>query len=103
MWQRQKDGATAGEIGAYLRDYDKSVKPELVGDVPSREFVEDVVQKTNDSCAGPDGIPFACYRFDAAGGGHVTELLHRVLTALCEGVRGPAAFNKARLFLIAKT
>ena len=71
--------------------------------LPGREVVEDVAKNTNDSCSGPDGTPFACYRADCAAGGPVSSILHRVLVFLCGGRTGPAAFNKARLFLIAKT
>ena len=103
VWSRQEGEATLDEIGRYLRDYNKRIKQDLMGEVPGREFVEDVVQSTNDSCAGPDGIAFAFYRADASAGGPVTALLHSILVSLCAGIKGPAGFNRARLFLIAKT
>ena len=103
VWKKQERGANAAAIGRYLRDYDKAISLPLVASPPSREYVEDAVKATNDSCAGPDGIPFACYKSDADAGGPVSELLHRVLESLCRGEKGPASYNKARLFLIAKT
>ena len=103
MWAEEEKGAPEDEIGRYLRDYEKRIDLDLVGARPSREQVESVLQNTNDSCAGPDGIPFMCYRTDANEGGPVSLLLANVLDALSSGTKGPKAFNKARLFLIAKT
>ena len=103
VWEKQVGGATGGQVSAYLRDYNKHVNPALLHGVPGMEYVEDVIRKTQDSCAGPDGIPFSFYREDCKVGGTVSALLHGVLVALAAGKKGPAAFNKARLFLIAKT
>ena len=71
--------------------------------MPTLADVIDQVHKTNDSCAGPDGIPFAIYRADCLVGGGAASVLHRIIKALGEGEKGPENFNQARLFLIAKT
>ena len=101
LWAAEDEGAEDDEIGEYLRDYNKQVHG--VGGVPSTDDVIKVTNNTNDSCAGPDGIPFALYRMDVSGGGPVASLLQEVIADLSGGGVGPAAFNKARLFLIAKT
>ena len=103
IWARETEGAEAGEIKRYLDQYTKRIPAGAVPGVPDREDVEDVVQKTNNSCAGPDGTPFACYRADGIAGGPVSAILQRMLAFLCNGGIPPASFNKARLFLIAKT
>lgn len=102
VWARDEQGAEGNEIGRYLRDFDKKVAAGTVPAIPDREELEDIIQKTNDSCSGPDGTPFACYREDGIVGGEVSAIIRRILVCLASGGRGPASFNKARLFLIAK-
>jgi ribonuclease HI len=103
VWAEDAGAADTSEIGTYLRDYNKRVSAANAPVLPSREEVEDVIQLTNDSCSGPDGTPFACYRADCRAGGPISSILHRILRFLCAGGKGPATFNAARLFLIAKT
>ena len=103
IWAADADGADSGEIGRYLRAYDKKIPDDLRPILPGTDQVTDEIHHTNDSCAGPDGIPFAFYRADALAGGSVADALTGVIKALAAGKKGPASFNQARLFLIAKT
>ena len=71
---------------------------------PVQSTVEDymeLIAGTNDSCSGPDGIPFAVYRSLAYT---IAPILQKVETALGEGYLPPTdlGFNYARLFLIPK-
>ena len=103
VWSEDGDGATTNEIALYLRGYSKRVPPGLRPKTPTLDDVIDEIEDTQDSCAGPDGIPFAVYRADSRAGGEVASVLHRIVKALGRGEKGPKAFNEARLFLIAKT
>ena len=103
VWAENRKGATKEAIALYLHGYNKRVPAELRPVLPICAEVIDQVHETNDSCAGPDGIPFVIYRSDCLVGGGIASVLHRITKALGEGVRGPDSFNQARLFLIAKT
>ena len=60
-----------------------------------------IIKETNNSCAGPDGIPFAVYR---AHSSVTAELISEVERLMGEGVPPPAhlEYNYARLFLLPK-
>ena len=103
VWSEDENGATGQDIAMYLRGYSKKIPRDLRPAIPNLEEVTDEVESTNDSCAGPDGIPFAVHRADCRAGGAVTSILHRIVATLGRGEKGPKSFNQARLFLIAKT
>ena len=98
-----KKGVRRVSASDYLRSigYNKRIDPALA---PKRSSLDDyleLIRSSNDSCAGPDGIPFAIYR---AKIDVVAPLLLAVEDALAEGIPPPdeAEFNFARLFLIPK-
>ncbi len=90
-------GATAD----YLKGYDKS----LSGDprcfpraIDGLGFV-DLINVTNNSCAGPDGVPFAVYR---AAPLFYSSIAAGIFLALSEGASIPKGFNDGFLFLLPK-
>ena len=67
-------------------DYRKKIKEELAPQHSTLDDYLEIIRSTNDSCAGPDGIPFSVYRslIDV-----VAPLLLGVEMALGEGVPPP--------------
>ena len=57
------------------------------------------IKRSNDSAAGPDGIPFAAWRANTEFAG---PLLTAVLKSVCTGITPPSGFNHGVLFLIPK-
>ena len=67
--------------------------------VPSIEVLEETIVGSNNSAAGPDGIPFAAWRSVAR---HAAPVLFKVLSALAGGELPPDGYNDGLLFLLPK-
>ena len=81
--------------------YESEVK---FGSQPTQSTVDDYIEliaSSNDSCSGPDGIPFAIYRALVYV---IAPILQKIEVALGEGYAPPdeLGYNHARLFLIPK-
>ena len=66
---------------------------------PTLESVSKLLASTNNSCAGPDGIPYAIYR---ALSSYVCPIFLDLFNNLAEGGRAPPGFNEGILFLLEK-
>ena len=99
LWSR-RERLTPIEESMNNFEYDKTVDTDEIYQPTSADY-EDVIRNTNNSCAGPDGIPFAIYR---AFIDTIAPILAGVGAALSRGVLPPneACFNFARLFMIPK-
>ena len=64
-----------------------------------RNVIRQTIKLTNDSCPGPDGIPFIAYRLliDIT-----TDFLLEMLIEISNNNKPPTSFNQGRLFLIPK-
>ena len=98
VWAKRTSGPDKGAYATYLDDYKKKVDLSLLA-VPSLSELKDVLLKTGNTAAGPDGIPFAAWRslpdFSA-------PLLHAALVSLMGGQPPPLGFNQGLLFLLPK-
>ena len=85
------------DILSYLRPYRKRVRG-IDLNVSIADVINEVLVKRN-SCAGPNGIPFACYTelCDLAA-----PILHRVCLYLMEGGSPKHGFNCSNLFFLPK-
>lgn len=83
---------------SFLKDYDKSVDLSLL-EQPDLESVLKAIRGTNNSTAGPDGIPFAAWR---AAPDLAAPVLLAALNALFKGHAPPEGFNHGLLFLLPK-
>ena len=102
-WSPKWDGGQANPDLVELVNnfgYAKTIVRDSVGRFGVGDF-EDAIRDTNNSCSGPDGIPFSVYRefYDVTA-----PLLFEVAEALAAGTLPPDGmdFNYARLFLIPK-
>ena len=68
-------------------------------DIPTIDQLADNILATNNSAAGPDGIPFVAYRNTAQ---LAAPILHNVLIAMTQGKLPPRGFNYANLHLLPK-
>ena len=87
-------------LDAYFDKYDKHIEPTLTPVTPNKTLVRSTILDTNNSCAGPDGIPFIIYRklINIS-----TDIIHDTLTDLGNNIPPPEDFNLARLFIIPKS
>ena len=100
VWSKRDKAPSA------TKDYLKGYKKILGADVrklptlvDNLSFI-DIINSTNNSCAGPDGVPFAVYR----AAPHVySTIAAGLFLALSEGVQIPKVFTDGLLFLLPKT
>ena len=85
---------------SFLKSYNKKGPKRLQPRVPGATEFTEVIHSTNNSCAGPDGIPFAAYRSTK---NISAEIMARVMKAMAAGVAPPSGYNNGLLFLIPKT
>ena len=85
----------------WLKFYSNTIPKELMPNLPNIDDAEDAIASTNDSCPGPDGIPFSAYRAIKRHAAPVIVKLFKKLTE--EGTNIPEDFNHGLLFLIPKT
>ena len=87
--------------GAYIdgTGFAHRIPEKLVPVVPNVDDVINVILSTNNSCAGPDGVPFCAYRAVAE---EVAPVFRDIIVALGSGVLPPSGFNDGLLFLLSK-
>ena len=85
-WSRRDPGVKPAR---YLKSYPRRLRTADISP-PSMADVARAIERTGNTAAGPDGIPFAFIREFAELAG---PLLHDILTKLCAGVRPPKGFN----------
>ena len=113
IWAKRLGSPSRDRILHYLRGYTSRVLPDLCPTMPCRngdnvhsatedtweELVLKSIKHSNNSCAGPDGVPFSVYRTLAD---FAAPFLLDILIAMAGGVKPPLDFNLGRLFLIPK-
>jgi len=98
VWEEREDAPTNKVLNKYFNNYNKHIS--ITPKIPSIEIMTTNIKNTNNSCAGPDGIPFAFYRelIDIS-----PKLLRDTLILLTTTDNPPPDnFNHARLFIIPK-
>ena len=79
---------------------DSNVIPfNLIPRIPDLQVIQELIMDTNNSCPGPDGIPFAAYRTLSR---YYAPLVQRTLRKMAAGAVPPEGFNHGLLFLIPK-
>jgi ribonuclease HI/exonuclease III len=98
IWAKRK---TKIKPKKWLEFYANQIPKELIPNLPNIDDAEDVIADSNDSCTGPDGIPFSAYRAVKRHAAPLLVALFKVLTK--ENTTVPKNFNHGLLFLIPKT
>ena len=100
VWDDRQGKPTPDMLNNYFNSYNKRIDPSLSPAMPTKRLVRQTIRNTNNSCAGPDGIPFAIYRnlIDIS-----SDVIFDMLVDLGLGVLPPPGFNYARLFIIPKS
>ena len=82
-----------------LKNYTGRIERQLLL-VPSLDQIRKTIQHTNNSCAGPTGLPFSIYRrlIDI-----YAPIAHGMFLELANGAHAPKAFNEGLLFLLPKS
>jgi exonuclease III len=104
VWARNKEGARSPAIYTYIQQVAGKMQiPTHLQPTPTTadDFI-DIINDTNDSCAGPDGIPFSYYRTYIQLDRALAEVLADICSLLAAGHLPPLGYNHARFFLIPK-
>ena len=113
LWSKRHGAPSRDRVSRYLSSYVSRVPVDLLPTLPCREgdgvhastedtwedLVVGAIKHSNNSCAGPDGVPFVVYRTLAE---FAAPFLLDILIALASGVTPPLDFNLGRLFLLPK-
>jgi ribonuclease HI len=102
LWGVDPDECIADELNDYMHYYDKRISPTALPKLPSVDDIFDLIDGTNDSSAGPDGIPFAMYRASNRVGSELAEVLHSIMVLMANGELPPSGYNHGLLYLIPK-
>jgi ribonuclease HI len=104
VWAKNEAGAQGPAIRTYIQQVagKMQIPTELQPVMPSAEDFIDIISKTNDSCAGPDGTPFSYYRTYVRLDPSLAHVLADVCALIGAGVTPPKGYNHARFFLIPK-
>ena len=102
VWRRNPAAGSRAEVRKYLESYDISIPDDLIPDLPDTDDFIDAINASNNSSAGPDGIPFsiirACNQYDS----RLAECLADMARELARGILPPPGFNFARFYLLPK-
>ena len=102
VWAPVPGGTPWNETQALLNQVNAQIPVSLQPQLPCADDFMDVINGSNDSCAGPDGIPFSFYRAYSLIDGSLAEVLAAICAQLGAGVLPPEGYNHARFFLIPK-
>jgi ribonuclease HI/exonuclease III len=104
VWERNAEGASGPMVHAYIKKVTglRRIPPELQPTLPDVDDMIDTINASNDSCAGPDGIPFAYYRTYTRLDTSLAQALADIAKRLGAGMNPPTGYNHARFFLIPK-
>ena len=84
---------------SFLKRYHRQINPALCPSRLDKNHFIPIINSTNNSCAGPDGLPFAIYRI---GVKLYSSIAADIFNALADGLVPPAGFNYGVLFLLPK-
>lgn len=104
VWAKNEAGAQGPAIHTYIQQVVGNMKvPDRLQPItPTADDMIDVINDTNDSCAGPDGTPFSYYRTYVRLDPSLAHVLADVCGLIGAGVTPPTGYNHARFFLIPK-
>ncbi len=102
LWMKDEGLATDEEMEDYVCEGLPVIPSALRPKAPTRDDFIDAINDTNDSCPGPDGIPFSDYRAYLQTDLGIAATLCGVATVMGLGVLPPRPYNEARLFLLPK-
>ena len=99
IWSSREDSPSLTQQLKHFRDYNHTIDPNHTPLLPDTFDLLEIIHSTNNSCAGPDGVPFFVYRTLAES---LAPAFVDVIKALARGDPAPPGFNHARLFIIPK-
>ena len=99
IWKKHDAEPAREALRRKLHNYQGRVDSASIK-TPSLEQIKKGILKTNNSCAGPNGIPFAIYRrlVDT-----YAPIAHDIFQEMGNGGTPPPSFNEGLLFLLPKT
>ena len=102
VWKKDFDLASPTEVDSYLRIFTDKVPAHLQPKRPGYHDFIDAINSSNDSCPGPDGIPFAVLREYVKLDPDLAKTLCRIALSLGHGDLPGKGWNWANLHLIEK-
>ena len=97
VWARNAASPEAAQ--SFLKRYHRKINPALCPIRLDKNHFIPIINSTNNSCAGPDGLSFAIYRI---GVRFYSPIAADIFNSLADGVVPPAGFNYGVLFLLPK-
>ena len=102
VWGPEAKAPSVTETRTFLQKVHLEVPPDLQPALPTVDDMIDVILGSNNSCAGPDGIPFSFYKAYIKVDRSLAVVLAAICAQLGRGVLPPEGYNHARFFLIPK-
>ena len=99
IWGPRPNKPSKEERRDYLLSYTKRVPPELIPTIPSIDDIRDIINGSENSSPGPDGIPFAILRSFSK---QLAPILHNIITLLGKGIKPPKWFNSGKVIFLPK-
>ena len=102
VWARNPQAASKNKVLEYLSDYDVRIPDHLVPILPTADDFMDAIGASNNSAAGPDGIPFSILRACNLFSKDLAQCLADIARELAEGIPPPPGFNHSRFYVLPK-
>jgi len=102
VWAQNPKEASRERVRAYLADYQIRIPPHLIPLLPSADDFMDAIGASNNSAAGPDGIPFSVLRACNEYSRDLAICLAEMSKELAEGHPPPPGFNFSRFYVLPK-
>ena len=101
LWGLRDKPAGAGTPEDYFRKvgYNKVIPEGVMPAIPEDDVIVNIILSTNNSSAGPDGIPFCVYR---AVADVLAPVFRRLVQWIGEGYEASDSFNWGLLFILPK-
>jgi ribonuclease HI len=102
VWKKNHDLPPREDMIAYVTKRLGKVPPELQPEKISADLFAETINGSNNSCAGPSGIPFSAYRAYLREDFRIAELGAAIVNSMGKGDLPPVGFNYGRLFILPK-
>jgi len=102
VWKKNNQAAGKAKVRDYLEDYPNMISEERLPAPPSADDFIDCIGTSNNSAAGPDGIPFSILRACNLYSRDLAECLAAMAIELASGTLPPCGFNHSRFYVLPK-
>ena len=102
VWDKNRAAGSKEEVQEYLKGYDIRIPADFIPTLPVTDDFMDSINNSNNSAAGPDGIPFSILRACNIVSDDLASCLCDMAADLAAGKRPPPGFNYGRFYVLPK-